>query len=455
MKSDVVVIGGGPGGYVAAIHAAQLGKKVTLVEKKKLGGTCLNVGCIPTKALLKNAKVLNDVKKAAARGLLVEKPTVDMPAVVKMREAVSAQLVGGVGALLGANGVKVVNGEAKVLSANRLVVGDEEIEFDSLVIATGSSNFIPGVPGLDHAEICTSTEMLSQESVPESLLIIGGGVIGCEFATIYSRFGTKVTIVEMLPALMPAMDAEISSTLARSFKRDGIVVKTGCKVTAVEKIDNGFAVSISGSKDEVVEVEKVMVSVGRTPNLAGLEAVNLEKNGSYIAVNEKMQTSIPHIYAIGDVTGINQLAHVASAQGLVAAENIAGKSAKMCYDIIPNSIYIIPEIGSVGLTEAEAKATGKELTVAKFPMMACGKAVATGETDGFTKLIAEKESGKLLGCHIIGSGASYLVSEAAAVLQAGGTLEDIANTVHAHPTESETIMEAAHLALGYPIHTLK
>lgn len=452
---QLAIIGAGPGGYVAAIRSAQLGLKTVLVEEDKVGGTCLNVGCIPTKTLVKNAEILDELKHAASRGIKVGAPQVDMPEVIKMKNTVVTQLTGGVQYLLKANGVTLIKGKAEIVTESMLKIGDQEITFDNLIIATGSSNFIPPIPGLDQPGILTSTEILDIDHVPERLVIIGGGVIGCEFATIFSNFGSKVTIIEMMPSLVPMMDKDVSDTLRKSMMAKGITVLTNCKVTAVEASASEYTVSVMGNKEEAIQADKVLVSVGRKPNLAGLEMLSLELERNYIKVNEKMETNIPNVYAIGDITGKIQLAHVASEQGIVAVENIAGKQIDMSYDVVPNCIYSIPEIGSVGLTEEKAKEFYGEILVGKFPFSACGKALAMGTHEGFVKVIADKKTGKLVGCHIIGANATEIISEAAIVMQAGGTLENIAETIHAHPTVSEAVCEAAYAALGRPIHILK
>ncbi|MBS7528585.1 dihydrolipoyl dehydrogenase [Fusibacter paucivorans] len=453
-KYDVAIIGGGPGGYVAAIRASQHGLKTVLVEKDQIGGTCLNIGCIPTKALVKNAELLHEIKNAKNRGIICDAPKVDMKAVLAMKNNVVKQLTGGVGALLKANGVTVFQGEANVISEHELTVQDHVITFENLIIATGSSNNIPPIPGLDMAGILTSTELLEMEAVPESLVIIGGGVIGCEFATVFSQFGSKVTVVEMQDALIPNMDLELSKGLKRSLTAAGVSVLTGCSVTKVEKNDDDYQVTIRGDKDTTISAACVMVSVGRKSNLAGLSKLPLTLERNYIQVDDEMATNLEHVYAIGDVTGKIQLAHVASAQGLVAADCIAGKKRKMSYEIVPSCIYTLPEIGSVGLSEQQARAAYDAITVGVFPMAACGKAVAMGQTTGFTKLIADEKSGKIIGCHIFGPNATEIISEAAAVMKAGGTLVDIAETIHAHPTINESMHEAAHVALKEPIHMM-
>ncbi|WP_088187322.1 dihydrolipoyl dehydrogenase [Desulfosporosinus sp. FKA] len=452
---DVAIIGAGPGGYVAAIRAAQLGLKTVVIEKEQVGGTCLNVGCIPTKTLIMNAEILHQIKHAEKRGLKVPKPEVDMLGTQKMKNRVINQLVNGVELLLKGNGIDLVRGEAKVLSETMLTVSDQEIHFSHLIIATGSSNVIPPILGLDEEGILTSTELLELDHVPEKLVIIGGGVIGCELATIFSNFGSKVTIIEMQPYLVPLMDQEVSATLMTSFKSSGIKVLTNCKVEGVQKENESLKVTVSGAKEAVIDADKVLVSVGRKANLKGLEALNLDLEKNYIKVNDQMETSLKNIYAVGDITGKIQLAHVASAQGIIAAETIAGKEAAMSYRVVPSCIYTIPEIGSVGLTETQAKDVYEDVLVGKFSMRACGKAAAMGAATGFAKLIAERKSGRVVGGHIIGPNATEIIGQVALLMEKGGTLEDITRTIHAHPTISETILEAAHAALNEPIHMLK
>lgn len=453
---QVAIIGGGPGGYVAAIRAAQHGLKTVLVEKDWVGGTCLNIGCIPTKTLVKSAEILHEIRHAQTRGIRVGEPTVDMPAAMQEKDRVVSRLTGGVAALLKANGVDVLMGEAVVSPTHTLTInGSAELGFDNLIIATGSSNAIPPVPGLSEPGILTSTEALSLREVPESIAIIGGGVIGCELATVLAQFGSKVTLVEMMPHLIPNMDSDISRELKRRISAMGVSVRTSSRVTQVERDGDRWKLRVEAASQETLSVSAVLVSVGRKPNMAGLEALDLELEleRRYIKTNAQMQTNLPGIYAIGDITGTIQLAHVASAQGIVAADHIAGKETAMHYDVVPSCIYTIPEIGSIGLTEAAAREIcGEDLLVGKFPMAACGKALAMGSSDGFAKIIADRRTGRLLGCHIIGPSATEIIGEAAAVMHFNGTLDDIAHTIHAHPTVSESVMEAAHLAMGEPIH---
>jgi dihydrolipoamide dehydrogenase len=489
MEYNVAVIGAGPGGYVAAIRCAQLGMSVVVIEKENVGGTCLNAGCIPTKALIKNAGILHGIRAAKKRGIIVGSPVVDIVNTIKMKDRIVSQLRSGVEMLLRGNGIEVVKGEALVKSQHVskgeglvkskhmtkgaapikskhvIRVGDREITCEYLIIATGSSDFIPPIPGLDEAGILTSTELLSIDHIPESLCIFGGGVIACELATVFRAFGSKVTILAR-SRLLSRMDEDVSGTLKKCLENDGVTIKTGCKLLEVHKgggkynvnvvVDgfNGSDIADSTGGEEIVEAETMLVSVGRRSNLSGLENLGLELDRGYIKVDSRMKTSVDNVFAVGDVTGKMQLAHVASAQGIIAAENIAGHSSEMSYEVVPNCVYTLPEIGSVGLTEAQAVERYGEIIVSKFPMAACGKAVAMGETEGFTKLIADRATGRLLGCHIVGPSATEIIAEAALALRNDNTLKDLRDVIHAHPTIAEAIAEAAHMGEGIPIHIL-
>lgn len=451
---DVAIIGAGPGGYVAAIRCAQLGMSTVIIEKDKIGGTCLNVGCIPMKALVHNAEIIHDIKSAKKRGIVVDAPQVNIKDTMKMKNRVVSQLTGGVEMLLKGNKVTVLHGEAVVKSEHSIMVGDQEISCENLIIATGSSNAVPPIPGLKDEGILTSTELLEIDHIPETLCIIGGGVIGCELATAFSAFGTRVTIVEMMPRLVPNMDKEVSEILRASLGSERVSVKVNSKVTEVCREEDKYIVKVSGESDESIEVDKVLVSIGRKGNSEGLECLGLEIERGYIKTDEHMRTNIANVYAIGDITGTILLAHVASTQGIVAAESIAKLPAEMKYDCVPSCIYTIPEIGAVGLTEEAAIAAGYDIVVGNFPMAACGRAKAMGELTGFTKIVAEKSSGKVLGACIVGPSATEIIGELVYVIRTGGTLEDIKHTIHAHPTITETILEAAHVALGEPIHII-
>lgn len=456
---DVVVLGGGPGGYVAAIRAAQLGAKVVLIENQSLGGTCLNVGCIPTKTLVKSAEIIHSIEGAKARGINVGTPEIDMVRVIENKDSVVGKLVGGIGGILKSYNIQVYYGKGQLDKTNSLKIIDgknagEVIKYNKLIIATGSSSIIPPIPGLDDPGILTSTEILDLKEIPEELVIIGGGVIGCEFATIFNSFGSKVTIIEMLPRLIPNMDMEVSETLSKLLTKSGIKVMTQSKVEKVVNNNNKYTVEVSGNNDSKVNADKVLVSIGRKANVDGLQDSDI-KIDKVVVVNEYLETSVPNVYAVGDVTGKIQLAHVASAQGIKAAENAMGHKVKMKYDVIPSCIYTLPEIGSVGLTEEEAKERYGNIKIGKFPMSASGKALAMGEPQGFTKIITDGKYGEILGVHVIGPNATEIIAEAAVVMKLEGTVEELVDTVHAHPTVSETIMEAAHGVLDGAIHLPK
>lgn len=444
---DVAIIGAGPGGYVAAIRCAQHGLSTVLIERDEVGGTCLNSGCIPTKALAKNAALLRELAQAGERGILVGDVKVDMARVLAMKNNVVRQLAGGVGMLLEANGVRVVRGRAHVTSPSSLTVNEERISFKNLIIATGSSDTLPPLQGMEGEGVLTSAELLAIDHVPERLAIIGGGVIGCEFASIFSAFGSRVTIVEAMPRLLPQMDAELSAALGRSFSANGIRVLTQAKVSGVATDGSEYRLEFEGGQGEPLVADRILAGIGRSPNLDGIDLQGLEMDGGHIKVDEQMRTNIPNVYAVGDVTGELPLAHVASAQGIVAADAIAGGREKISYDAVPRCVYTIPEVGAVGLSEQQARAQYPEIAVGRFPMAASGRALAAGAPEGFVKLIADARTGRLLGAHILGQSATELVGEAAAFLRMRATLQDVASTIHAHPTVSECIMEAARAAL--------
>lgn len=449
---DVVVVGGGPGGYEAAIRCSQLGKKTAIIEKDKLGGTCLNVGCIPTKTLVHNAEIIRSLKTAKRIGIDAGAAEVNIKNTIKNKNKVVSQLVGGVGYLMQKNNIKVYQGEAVFVNDNEITVDGESLSFEYLIIAIGSSNNIPPIPGLDSEGIMTSTEVLDIDHIPETLTIIGGGVIGCEIACVFSAFGSKVTVIEMMDHIVPNMDSEVSDTLKQCMESDKIKVLTGTRVNEVVKTENGYMVKASAKAENIeVETTDLMVSIGRRGNCEGLEPLGLKMDRTYICIDEHMKTNKENIYAIGDITGKIQLAHAASAQGIAAAENIAGGASSVDYGCIPSCIFTNPEISSVGITEDEARKQGLDIVTGQFPMMACGRAKTVGAKDGFTKLVADKTTGRVLGGSIVGPNASELIGEITYIVRSGGTLEDVKKTVHAHPTINETIMEAAHVALGEPI----
>lgn len=449
---QVVVLGGGPGGYVAAIRAAQCGLKIALVEKDSLGGTCLNRGCIPTKALLRSAEVFETIKKAKEFGVEAGTVKSDSKAVFARKDKIVKQLVGGIRGLVQANKIDLHTGLGTVVTPHEIKIGAKTITTDKLIIATGSKPFIPPIPGADNAGVISSNEALELGEFPASMVIIGGGVIGLEFAYLMQTFGTKVTVIEMLPKILPMADREVVDVLVGSLKKAGVTFYTNAKVMKISKAATGLAVEyeLNGAL-QTVEGEKVLVSTGRAVCTEGIEALGLhERKG--IPVNAHMESSIPGVYAIGDISGGIQLAHVASAQGIVAAENAAGMNSEYHGDIIPSCIYTSPEVAWVGLNEEEAKEKYGELTIGKFPFKASGKAMAYGEVEGFVKIICDKKYGEVLGLHIVGPHATDLVSEGVLAKSMEATLEEIAHAIHPHPTLSEAVMEAAHVAMGQGIH---
>lgn len=448
----VAVVGGGTGGYECAIRCAQLGMSTVLIEKNVLGGTCLNIGCIPTKYFVHSAELARAMRTARRQGIDAGEPVIDMRKLVRNKDRTVSQLVDGVAYLLKKNGVTVMGGEAEFLGDHELTVGGERVSFENLVVATGSSSSYPPVPGIDQPGIMTSTELLSIDHVPESLAIVGGGVIGCELACVFNQFGTRVTIIGRRNHLIPGIDGDVADTLAFSLKSQGITVLTGAAVKGISKRGELFAVAADTASGEIEVVSaEVMVSAGRTGNCRGLEPLGLEMTKSYVNVDGHLRTNKPNIYAIGDITGKIQLAHVASAQGIAAAENIAGIPSGVDYGLVPSCIFTMPEIGTIGYTEERAAGEGIEVTVGKFPMAASGRARTMGQTEGFTKVVCEKESGRVIGASVIGPNATEIIGELTYIVTHGGTLRDITGTIHGHPTISETIMEAAHVALGEPI----
>ncbi|MFF7231181.1 dihydrolipoyl dehydrogenase [Streptomyces sioyaensis] len=483
---DVLVIGGGPGGYVAAIRAAQLGRTVALVDKERPGGVCLNWGCIPTKAMLRSAEVLETVRGAEEFGVLTEGVRLDYSAVLKRKDGIVSRLTEGIAHLLKANGVTVVNGHARFTGPHTVAIhetgpsplgGDgplyaapptsqsarETLSADDIIIATGSQPVMPGLPGSDLPGVITSDGAFLLPEVPARAVVVGGSAVGAEWASLFRTFGAEVTLVEMMPTLLPAEDAEIGRALTRSFTKRGIKVLTRHTVTAIEGEGGSdgsplraLVADADGQPVESVPADIVLFGVGRRPNTVGLD---LEKAGvhtddrGYVPVTDRLRTNIPHISAIGDVTGRLQLAHVASHQALVAASVVSGHDERIDYRVVPAATFTRPEVASVGLTEAQAREAGHEITTARFPFAALGRAHAYGATDGMVKVVADRSSGAVLGAHIIGPGASDLIAEAALAVTHGVTLTGLADTIHAHPTLGEATMEAAMGALGLPLHT--
>lgn len=459
--TSVVVVGGGPGGYVAAIRAAQLGGKVTLIEKNKLGGTCLNVGCIPTKVLLHAAEALTEAKHMDNLGIQVSVNGIDWKAVQSRKEAVTNQLVNGVTGLMKANKIRVIEGTASFASKTALEVvkkdgTKENVPFDKVILATGSVPAVPPIPGVKENAACVdSTGALAFDHVPETLLVIGGGVIGMELATAYSRFGAKVTVVEAMPKLLPMMDGELTAMLRKKMEASGVTILTEAKVQSVEAAPVGAKVQVEvGGKVESYEAEKVLVAVGRRTDTEalGLDKVGIAHDRGRITVNDKMETNVPNIYAIGDCLGKVMLAHVASAQGEVAAENALGETAVYDGKTNPSCVYTDPEFAGVGLTEEKAKEEGIAYQVGKFPLMANGKALIMNGGEGMIKFIIGKEYGEVLGVHILGPRATDLIGECALAIGMEATVDEIYATIHAHPTVTEAVREAALAATKRAIH---
>ena len=460
----VVVVGGGPGGYVAAIRAAQLGARVTLVEREHIGGTCLNIGCIPTKCLLHSAELVSEIKEQGADiGVKVSGVEVDFPQVIAHKNAISKQLTQGVAGLLKQNKVARVDGEAsftgpKTLSVKKSDGSVEEMTADAIIVATGSVNAQPPIPGLKENPNCIdSTGALSLEKLPKSMVVIGGGVIGLELACAYAAFGTKITVVEALDHMLPMLDGDLTAIGVKHMKKMGMEFNLECPVQAVEASPVGAKVTCRNKAGETVsfEAEKVLVAIGRKANTASLnlEAAGLANDRGRIIVNDKMETSVPGVYAIGDcVKGYAQLAHTASAMGEVAAENICGMEAHYDESTNPTCVYIEPEAASVGLTEEQAKAQGIDYMVGKFPMSANGKALILNGGEGLVKIIAGREYGEVLGMHIIGPRATDLICEGALAIGSELTLDELAATIHSHPTVTETMRECALDALGRAVH---
>ncbi len=452
---NVGIIGGGPGGYVAAIRAAQFGGTVCLIEKGEWGGTCLNRGCIPTKTLFSIAHLAEQVQNNSAFN--IPDSTVDYANVLTHKVEVIQKLVGGIGKLLKANKIDTINGIASLENNNTIVVNKsdgatEQVKAKNIIIATGSEPAEPPIFEVDETDVLTTTGILNLTELPESLIIVGGGVSGCEFASILNALGCKVTVVELLPTILATEDVQVIRHIQLFMKRKGITIHTDAKLTAVQKSDEGVTAVLESG--ESLTAQKMLVSIGRRYNTEGLglERVGVRTENGKIVVNEQMQTSIPNIYAVGDVASRYLLAHVASAEGKVAAQNCLGEVTEMDYQVIPWCVFTLPEIGHAGMTEKEATDEGYEVKVGRFPYGASGMALGMGEADGFVKTITDAESNDILGVHIVGAQASTLIHEAAVAIRLGGTVMDIAHTVHAHPTLSEMVMESAEAAYDRAVH---
>ena len=461
---DVIVIGAGSGGYVAAIRSAQLGKKTAIIDKEWLGGVCLNVGCIPSKSLLKNADVAHTLRERGREfGFTFENLQLDFSAAVKRSRQVSDRLTRGVGFLMKKNNISVIMGEARFTASDTLQVtlkdgSSQELKAHDIIIATGSTPIaIPGVP-VDGEKVVTYREAILQNKLPASVIIIGAGAIGLEFATVWSSYGSQVTMVEMLPRIAPLEDEEISAELTKAFSKRGIKCLAETRVLGVETTPTGVKVKISGKEGESeLEAEQALMAIGFRANSQnlGLEAIGVElTERKQVKVDDRMATNVPGIWAVGDVTGKLLLAHVASAQGILCAEAIAGKDVKpIDYNMVPRATYSHPQVASFGLTEAQAIAAGKTLKVGKFPFQPNGKALGLGDYAGFVKLLIDETNGEILGAHLIGPEVSELLPELTLAQQNGLTAANIAHNIHAHPTLSEVLMEAAEAVEGRAIHS--
>ncbi len=469
-KYDVIVIGGGPAGYVAAIKAAQVGAKTACIEKDILGGTCLNRGCIPTKNFLKSAEFLYEMEEAAARGIKLESSafSVDMPAAVKAKNKVVKKLTGGVGSLLKANKVDVFYGTGIAKSATEVTVGggksgDMSLQAGSIILAGGSKAVKLPIPGVESEKVLTSDEILDIQEVPSALAIIGGGVIGVEMAMVFAAFGSKVTIVELEPTILPFMEKEAADLVLKSLKKKGVDVKTGIKLDKFEETKNGIKLVLGNG--ETVEADKALLSIGRQADLSCVEGLGIETERGKIVVTDEMETSVRGVFAPGDVNGRKMLAHAAFKMGEAAAVNAAeyagvktgegvGSSfsaIKVDMRYVPSVVYSVPEVSSVGLSEAEA-AKEHDLAIGYFPLAANGRALAAGAPEGFIKVIADSKYGEMLGVHMVGHGASEIINEAAALMAMEITVHEVAEIIHGHPSVSEAFMEAAADCLGKCIH---
>lgn len=461
--ADVVVIGGGPGGYVCAIRAGQLGLKTVLVERDQLGGVCIAYGCIPSKALISATKLYEKAKEGATFGIVADGIRVELPALQKWKAGVVSQLETGIATLCRGNKVEVIKGEAELVSADRVTVktvqGVEEIRAKNIVLATGSRAL--SLPGLefDGKVVLSSSDALALEKVPESLLVVGGGYIGLEICGIYQKLGTKVTVVELTDQLLPGTEPDLVRLVQRNLEKKGAKILLSSKVTSLQKGPGGAKAKLSTPQGDLeVEAQFVLVSVGRGPRTEGIRlseiGVKTDPKG-YIVTDEQMKTTVLGIYAIGDVRGPPLLAHKASKEGMVAAEVIAGMPSGAQWKSVPWAIFTDPEIAGVGLTERAATEAGRQVKKSRFSFAALGRALASGEAEGFVRIVSDVSSGLVLGVQIVGPDASNLISEAALAVEMGATVEDIALTIHPHPTLPEAIMEAAESAAGRPIHQVK
>jgi dihydrolipoamide dehydrogenase len=461
VEYDVAVIGAGIGGYVAAIRSSQLGQKVALIEKADVGGTCLNRGCIPTEALLAAAELLEKISKAEEFGIKVGDVAVDFSKVMARKEAVVNRLIQGVRYLIRKNKIVLITGQGTIISGNQIRVvklnGEEEkASAKNIIIATGSQEPMPSFAEVDEKTVLSTRGALALKECPRSLAVIGGDVMGVEFAMLFNAFGVKVKILEAAPNLFPTLDREIGRRYERILKKKGIevYVETAAESVKVQPDGKVLIGAVRKGTETSIEAEKVLIAEGRRPASAdlGLEAIGVETRDGFIVVDEHQRTSVPNLYAVGDVVGGKMFAHKAAAEGIVAAENISGKNSTIEPNLIPICVYSQPEVASVGLSVEEAKLQGLNVAIGKFPLLANGRALALGETDGFAKVVCDGETGEVLGVHLIGPHATDIISEAALAMRMECTSEEIGDLVHPHPTISEALMEATKAVTNKAIH---
>jgi dihydrolipoamide dehydrogenase len=461
IQTDIAILGGGPGGYVAALHAAKLGARVALIEQDRIGGVCLNVGCIPTKALLRSAEVYRTLQHAGSFGLRLDGTIApDWPAIQERKAGIVAQLVGGVEKLLSRAGVRVIHGWGRFASPHALAVDTAEGSLSveatrGVIVATGSRPIRLPLPGIDLPGVVDSTGALGLADLPQRLLIVGGGVVGVELAEIFTAFGVQVTVVEMLDRLLPQMDADLGAGLAWTFEQRDVRVHLNSRLEHVDSGPGGLLAAITAPGGPLtVEADRILIAVGRRPNVENLgldlAGVRVERTG--IPVNGQTETNIPGLYAVGDVTGVAPLAHVAMQGGEVAVENALGRPAKLDLKTVPWLVYTDPEVAGVGLTEAQAREAGYDVLTGRFPLNANGKALTYGETAGFVKVVSEVRYGEVLGLHLIAPHASDLIHEGGLALTLEATLDELINTLHGHPTLGEAIREAALECRGGALH---
>ncbi|WP_141993310.1 dihydrolipoyl dehydrogenase [Bacillus sp. B4EP4a] len=456
---DVVIVGGGPGGYVAALRAAKNGKKTALVEADYLGGTCLNRGCIPSKTLLKHAEIIEGIEKAKSWGIKTENLSFSLTEMFARKDQVIATLRSGIDHLLNAGKIDVYKGYGTIHDDKKVTVQSEnesqQISGEKIIIATGSQPVVPTIDGLEYVSYHTTDTIFSITEIPKSIVIVGGGVIGVEFANIFTSLKTEVTIVELGGRIIPTEDEDASKELLKSLKKKGIKVLTKYQVMSVNESDSGKIINVTSEKGkfESLTSDEILLAVGRKPNLSAVSELNLNMNGRHIAVNDYLETSKKDYFAVGDVIGKLQLAHVASAEGLTAIENLDEKKEKMNYKVMPRCIYTNPQVASVGLSEAELKDRGIKYKVNKYSFSGNGKALAAGETEGFSKVMVDEKYGEILGVVMVGAQVTEMISQSSAYMFLEGTVDEFAHMVQPHPSLSEILMESANSLIGKGIHS--